>query len=58
MRSGRPNSQPLEGLEPAGGWQNLETEFAESGADDLDIGFLVIDDKQAAGIGLGDGRIH
>ena len=45
---GPANRQPLEGLEPAGRGQNLETEFAQGGADDLDVGLLVIYDEQAA----------
>jgi hypothetical protein len=48
----------LEGLEPVGGGQNLKTEFAQGGADDLDVGLLVIDDEQAAGVRFYDGSIH
>jgi hypothetical protein len=42
----------LERLGPAGRRQNLETEFAQRRPDHLDVGFLVIHDQQAAGVGF------
>src|SRR5690349_13038186 len=44
---GPTNRQPLEGLETAGRGQNFEPEFAQGGADDLNVGLLVIDNEQA-----------
>src|ERR1035437_1771391 len=55
---GPAHRQPLEGLEPAGRGQNLETEFAQGSAHDLDIGLLVIHDKQAARVRFYDGGVH
>ena len=45
---GPAHCQPLEGLEPAGRGQNLETELAQGSTDHLDVGLLVIYDQQAA----------
>ena len=48
----------MEGLEAAGRGQNLETEFAQGSADDLDVGLLVIHNEQAASVRFHDGEVH
>src|SRR5579859_4769788 len=49
---GPPDRQSLQGLRSAGCRQDFETQFAQGGANDLDVGFLVIDDEQTAGVGF------
>ena len=50
---GPPDRQPLKGLNAAGGRHNLEPKLAQSRADDLDVGLLIIDDQKTAGVFFG-----
>src|SRR4051812_5971673 len=46
---GAAGSEPLKSLGATGGGDNLESEFSQGPADDLDVGLDIIDDQDTAG---------